>query len=93
MSVSGGETGALGVNLKLNKNNYIVKKMYNIRFQFRFYFDRMRWAAGVRFRVQAGVMALVSRWNGNVLGYKGLLSALKWIEFFVSDIWMKTSDM
>jgi hypothetical protein len=51
----------------------------------------MQWAAGVRYRVQAGVMALGSRWNRSVFGYKGLLSALKRIEIFVSDMGRATS--
>jgi hypothetical protein len=51
----------------------------------------MSWAAGVPNRVQAGVMAMVSRWNRSVFGYKGLLSALKWIEIFVSDMCGATS--
>jgi hypothetical protein len=39
----------------------------------------------------AGVMALVSRCNRSVLGYKGLLSALKRIEIFVLDMSRATS--
>jgi hypothetical protein len=36
-------------------------------------------------------MALVSRCNRSVLGYKGLLSALKRIEIFVLDVGGATS--
>jgi len=51
----------------------------------------MPWVVGVPYRALAGVMALGSRWNRSVLGYKGLLSAPKRIEIFISDVGRATS--
>jgi hypothetical protein len=45
----------------------------------------------VQCKALAGVMALASRCNRSVLGYKGLLSALKRIEIFVLDMSRATS--
>jgi hypothetical protein len=50
----------------------------------------MRWVAGVPYRVKPGVMALVSRSNRSVLGYRELLSAPKRIENFVLDVGRET---
>lgn len=89
--IYGGETGTLGEIKKYIKNKYMINKVSINRFQFRFHFGWMRWAAGVLCKALAGVMALGSRWNRSVLGYKGLLSALKRIEIFVSDVGRATS--
>jgi hypothetical protein len=51
----------------------------------------MRWAAGVRCKALAGVIALASRWNRSILGYRELLFAPKLNENFVSDMGRATS--